>query len=108
MFDIGKKDTEILALNHDSEEGNWGYMPELREKAYSTAAPGSDMDCMVRTALDTVTGFFSDLDKKDGNRGSEIDLHSWIRDFVSLSVTEALYGPENPFKHEPGLLEAFW
>ena len=108
MFGLGKKDTEIVALNHDSQEGDWGFVPEMHHKAFTTLAPGSDMDWMVRTALDTATSFFNNLDKEVKSDSLEIDLYNWTREFSSLASTEAVYGAENPFTHEPGMVEAFW
>lgn len=108
MFDLGKKDRDIVVLNHDSEKGDWGFVPEMHHKAFSTLAPGLDMDWMVRTALDTTTSFFNKLDKEVSGNGLEIDLWAWTREFSSLASTEAVYGPENPFKHVPGLVDAFW
>ena len=38
----------------------------------------------------------------------EVDLFSWCRSAMSVASTEAVYGPENPYTHESGLIEAFW
>ena len=50
----------------------------------------------------------NNLDKEVKDDGLKIDFWGWTRDFSSLASTEAVYGAEYPFKHEPGLIEAFW
>ena len=108
MFGFGKEDMKIVALNHDGGQGDWGFLPENHIKAYSALAPGLDMDIMIRSALSMARNLFNDLEKQTENNSMEIDLYTWIREFMTLVNTEALFGPENPFKHEPGLVNSFW
>ncbi|RMJ13686.1 hypothetical protein CDV36_006655 [Fusarium kuroshium] len=36
------------------------------------------------------------------------NLYLWVRDMMTIATTEALYGPDNPIKGNPGLLEDLW
>ena len=108
MFHLGKKDMEAVALNHDGDKGHWGYIPESHSSASSTLAPGPEMDRMIRTALEISISFFNELRLEARDAGLETDLYGWTRQLVSLATTQAVYGPENPFRHEPSLVDAFW
>ena len=108
MFELGEKDMEAVALNHDGDKGDWGYIPESHHRASSALAPGPDMNEMVRTALNTATSFFDDLKMETGDKDLEVDLYGWTQEFVSLATTQAVYGPENPFRHDPRLVQSFW
>ncbi|KAL8792190.1 MAG: hypothetical protein Q9195_005212 [Heterodermia aff. obscurata] len=91
MFHLGKRDMEIIALNHDGEKGDWGFLPETHNKSFSTLAPGSDMDWMIRTALSSATIFLNNLDKEARRNGKTIDLYGWTRKILSLVSTQAVF-----------------
>jgi hypothetical protein len=47
----------------------------------------------------------------DGIREDRLEipnLYLWLRDLVSLATTRALFGKENPFEKDPGLLDDMW
>lgn len=49
------------------------------------------------------------LDSISGTKATIIpNLYIWTRDLMTLATCEALYGPENPFKKDPGLVDATW
>lgn len=46
---------------------------------------------------------------KQQNGGDvEVEMYHWLRKAFTMISTEAVYGPENPFTHEPGMEDAFW
>ena len=106
MFNVGQKDQEIVTLNNDSRDGDWGLVPEIHNGTYSILAPGPELDDMVRTMVEKMNPFLDDLEDK--MNGTDIQLYGWFREAMSVASTEAVYGPENPFTHEPGLIQAFW
>ena len=65
---------------------------------------------MTRTMLDKMKLWLDDLENSQQKEagGVEIDFYHWFRDVMSVASTQAVYGPENPFAGDPGLVKAFW
>ena len=110
MFNVGKDDMDIISLNNDGRQGDWGLVPETHNGTYAALAPGQELDWMTRTMLDMMSTSLQALHDNIGksSEGLEVNLYEWLRAEMSVASTEAVYGPENPFKREAGLVEAFW
>lgn len=107
IFDIGKEDLEAITLNHDSSQGDWGFLPDTHHKSFSTLTPGSNMDWMLQSALGSAINSLNLL-QKEAKNGKKMNLWGWTSKTIGLASTESVYGTENPFKHEPELLDDFW
>lgn len=62
---------------------------------------------MVQKMLSTLLPFLDEF-ACPGEATTATDLYAWVRRAFTLAGTETLYGPENPFRWEPGLEHAFW
>jgi len=43
----------------------------------------------------------------EGHDEIEVDLYAWVHHMITLASTDAVYGPQNPFRH-PVVMEGFW
>ncbi|KAL8801097.1 MAG: hypothetical protein Q9182_004690 [Xanthomendoza sp. 2 TL-2023] len=106
IFDAGDHAMAIVNDNIDGEKGQWGLLPDVSRGMHTALAPGESLDWMTRTMLSKLEEYVEPLGENDG--GVEIDLYRWVRKAFTVASTEAVYGPKNPFNHNPELEDAFW
>ncbi|KAL8709343.1 MAG: hypothetical protein Q9220_005936 [cf. Caloplaca sp. 1 TL-2023] len=106
IFDCGEEGMRAINENIDGEKGPWGLLVDTSRGMHNALAPSDSLDWMTRTMLDKMQSFIDPLEA--GEKGMEIDLYKWVRTAFTVSSTEAVYGPKNPFNHIPGLEDAFW
>jgi hypothetical protein len=71
------------------------------------ALSGQHLHSMNRNALVYVASQLND--KLAQTEWLEIpNFYLWIRDLMTIATTEALYGPDNVFRDNPGLLNDLW
>ncbi|KAL8722992.1 MAG: hypothetical protein Q9225_000608 [Loekoesia sp. 1 TL-2023] len=68
--------------------------------------PGPSLEKMERVALERFLPFYNELES--GTDGVVVDLFAWLRTAMTVASTEAIYGPQNPFSHQPELEDALW
>ena len=91
-------------LNFEREGiGKHAYAIEFANAIHDAVTPGVHLDAMNRLAVERVSQLLDDLATKSHQN---IHLYKWVSRVISMATTDAVYGPENPFKH-PGILEAF-
>ena len=100
-----KQGEDALAENLNGEQGDWGCRIETFKAMHSAMSPGVDLDRMNETLLGNACRLL-DLSSGD-NKFRPIELFAWTRHIVSLAVTEALYGPSNPFR-DSEVEAGFW
>lgn len=62
---------------------------------------------MTTRALHYLNNQVNSLDT--GSQGLEIpNLYLWLRDHITISVSNALYGAFDPFQKNPSLIQALW
>ena len=107
LFLVDDKAMAIVKRNIDGDDGDWGLVPDTHRETWPTLAPGPQLDLLVQNMLSTLLPF---LDEFANAREATVstDLYAWCRRAFTLAGTETLYGPENPFRQEPGLEDAFW
>jgi hypothetical protein len=69
-------------------------------RVHKMLKPGPCLDQMVGVMLQTASEALKDI--------TEVDLFDWTRRTVCLASTDAVYGPENPFRDDPTLEPTFW
>ena len=107
LFLINQDGMEILKRNMDGDDGDWGLIPDSRRESWPLLAPGPQLDIMVQSMLSALLPFLDEFaSAREGT--TTTDLYAWARRAFTLAGTETLYGPENPFRWEPGLEDAFW
>ena len=97
---------EIVKINVNGEEGDWGYSMDFHKSMGSSLAPGAGLDGMNRVMIQDVAASLQKLDRGSG-QGTRIGLVEWIRHEITIATTNAVYGPMNPF-NDPKAEEAFW
>ena len=111
IAELGKRITShdqatslIVQHNLNGENGS-GYVIEVHDGTKTALAPGKSLEDMTSAMLQEV---FIRLTALDHGAIGEIDFFAWIRKTVTMCSTQAIYGPENPFKKHPELEKAFW
>lgn len=82
------------------------FVPEYFESIHSSMT-GNHLLRMNTHALEFIAGRLKNV----GAGGEALVLpnfYIWVRDFMTAATTEALFGSNNPFLAEPGLLEDIW
>ena len=104
---VDKDAMEIVKRNMDGDQGDWGLIPDTHKETWPAIAPGPQLDRMIRDMFSTLLPF---LDEFVGEREATTftDLYAWARRAFTLAGTDALYGPENPFRWDSELEDAFW
>ena len=104
---IDKDAMEIVKRNIDGDEGDWGLIPDTHKETWPAIAPGPQLDRMIQNMLSALLPFLDEL-AGVGNATTSTDLYAWARQAFTLAGTDSLYGPENPFRWDPELENAFW
>lgn len=93
---------EIVQRNLNGEQGS-GYVMDVHDGMLAALAPGESLQSMVQAMLREAATFLHVLEKDN-----EVDLFAWARHMMTMCSTRAIYGPENPFNKNPGLVDTFW
>ncbi|KAL9581979.1 MAG: hypothetical protein Q9212_003566 [Teloschistes hypoglaucus] len=101
-----KESNDIIALNLNGEDGDWGYSHDFHQSMRSALAPGAGIDGMNRVMIQNLAGALERLRPTDG-QPTKIGLADWTRHEITLATTNSVYGVHNPFKH-PRIERAFW
>ena len=107
LFLVDEKDMAIVKRNMDGKDGESGLIPDTHRETWPTLAPGPQLDLMIQDILSTLLPFLDEL-AGAGEGTITTDLYTWIRRAFTLAGTDTVYGPDNPFRREPGLEDAFW
>jgi hypothetical protein len=65
-------------------------------------SPGAGLDSITSVAVQSIYDSLAELNKSQ----MKVDLFSWIRRKTFMALTEAIYGPANPFRN-PALENAY-
>ena len=96
----------ILMKNVNGDEGSWGLSMESYEAMRAALKPGAALDDMNHLMFQNIA---TSLDKliPHGDKDVRTKLSKWLRDSVTDATTNAVYGPQNPFK-DHDVADAFW
>lgn len=97
---------DILNVNVNGEEGDWGYSVDFYKSLHPALAPGQGLDSMNRLMIRNIAISIDSLNPTQ-ETGTKIKLARWLRHHITLATTNAVYGPMNPFQ-DPEIEEAFW
>lgn len=89
----------------DSAVAHEGFSVEALQSLRADLNPGPELDTMSHVVCQGILQL-SDQIAGDGSC-SEIGLCSWLRDNITSTTTDMLWGPQNPFKDHK-LVEEFW
>ncbi|KAL8938283.1 MAG: hypothetical protein Q9216_003972, partial [Gyalolechia sp. 2 TL-2023] len=106
LFDVDRRTMKIATTHLEHPEGSWDLVVETGRIMHRCLGPGSSLEKMERAALERFLPFFHELES--GPNGVVIDMFAWLRTAMTVASTEAIYGPANPFSHQPELERALW
>ena len=97
---------KVLMKNVDGREGDCGLTLETRASIQATLAPGPVLDEMNRKMIQMVATSLDGLKVPSGGR-IKIDLGKWVFDNVTAATSNAVYGPQHPFRDQT-VSDGFW
>ena len=97
----------ILLQNVNGDEGDWGLSMESYSAMRAALKPGPALDDMNRVMIENIASSLDQLGMDGGLVNARIGLSAWLRKAITMATTNAVYGPENPFK-EGSVADAFW
>lgn len=97
---------KIATTNINGDDGDWGLSMDFNKAVYPALSPGAPLEAMNRIMLPTIAGSVDMLQARSGE-STKIGLNRWIRHELTLAITDAVYGPQNPFK-DRAIEDAFW
>ena len=103
---ISSKTREILFQNVNGDEGDWGFSMETFSGMRAALSPGPGLDAMNRVMIENIASSLDDLIPV-GKKVAKVKLNLWLRKIVTKATTNAVYGPQNPFKDEE-VSDSFW
>lgn len=103
LFGTGPQTNAIVAKEATKEKD--AFMADIHDGMYEILGPGQELERMTKVTIETLGAYFDELSSE---KGLSIDLFAWIRRVFSISSTDAVYGPDNPFRHHADLEDAFW
>ncbi|KAH8892374.1 hypothetical protein GQ53DRAFT_823162 [Thozetella sp. PMI_491] len=98
---------QILSADMQSDEG---YIMSFAKAIHPATSLGLGLDAMSRAAIGSIA---SVLDMVSEGGTAVVSMFEWLRPELLLATTDAVYGPENPFrdykvveacKFEPGII----
>ena len=97
--------SQIVDRNLFAEEGSWGLFTDTHNAMHCSLAPGPDLDDLIASVLWHISQAIEAL--LEGHDEIEVDLYAWVHHMITLASTDAVYGPQNPFR-DPVVMEGFW
>ncbi|XP_044724297.1 cytochrome p450 domain-containing protein [Hirsutella rhossiliensis] len=95
-----KTANDIIAVDMTEDHG---YLMSFDKAIHPAVTPGPALDAMNLASIQNVAASLDEL-RRQGP--STISMFKWIQHAVLLSTTDAVYGPQNPYK-DPAM-EAAW
>lgn len=97
---ISKEGLEILHRDLTSEHGFSVSWPKYIMPAMG---PGEDLNAINRRSIEV---FSADMEKLRAHGTKRVGLWKWSRQIMVDSTTEAIWGPDNPYR-DPVIAEAW-
>ena len=78
VCDSSKETNNILKINVNGDEGDWGYSMEFYKSLHPALAPGKGLDAMNRVMIQSVAASLDAL-KPISAKPTRIGLVKWLR-----------------------------
>jgi hypothetical protein len=102
----GQESIRLLLEDLLEDRGASTLRPHTMKIMHQELVPGESLDELEHMELENVLRSFDTM-MANGNE-VVVPMLRWIRSFVSIANTNAIYGPErNPMK-DPEVMEGFW
>lgn len=86
---------EALEIMHQDLTSEHGFSVSWPKYIIPAMGPGSDLDAVNRKAIEVIA---SEIEKMKGKGTIKVKLREWSRWVMVTSTTEAVWGPQNPFR----------
>ncbi|ETS78133.1 hypothetical protein PFICI_10195 [Pestalotiopsis fici W106-1] len=96
---------DMMALSKDSP-GNGTLRGDTQALEHSLLARGMGSLDEIFDGIITAAAYQLPNLPDDGQR--TIELGAWLQEALPMSTAIGLFGPDNPFSHDPSLLQSFW
>jgi hypothetical protein len=98
------EDAKRIVRAKDEPDGNYGqssFLLDFHKVQYEYLAPGAPLVELNARVLNTVASYFNEI----GTEGSVTNVQKWMQKCLVTATTDAFYGPGNPFRAEPKLID---
>ncbi|ETS75310.1 hypothetical protein PFICI_12254 [Pestalotiopsis fici W106-1] len=92
VFGVSKESNAIMGRDLTNEHG---YLMNFPKYVHPALSAGAGLDAMNRRAIEVIA---QSLDAHVSKGSTTIKLFDWVRHELLFASTEAVYGPENPFR----------
>ncbi|KAF2837293.1 cytochrome P450 [Patellaria atrata CBS 101060] len=96
----------IVLANANGKPGPEALMPEMHEMITSTLGPGDALRELTGSQVAEMGRLFAPV--AEGEEKEVLSLYGFVTDVFTKANAWALYGPQNVFRRDPGLIRDFW
>lgn len=82
-----------------------GVVNDYQERTHKFLSSSSSLESMSYEMFRNITVVLQELGHNDG---SVVNLSSWVKQAISITSTNTMYGPMNPFATNSKMYSAFW
>lgn len=94
-----KEANEIIAVNLDYEDGDWGCSQEVYKTMHPALAPGPGLDGINGVMVQNIADSLERLVPLRQGRLLMIRLIEWSRHEITMATTNSVHGTHSPFKN---------
>lgn len=102
---LSKTGTALMMSNVQGENGEHGLFVDGLRFIIKVLKPGIALEEMNREMVRSVSTTIAEFD--NGNNDNIVDLWEWVKHIMILAMTDATYGPQNPYR-KPELEKDIW
>ena len=95
---------KVLAENADGDNGQPSYLREGMANVHTIMKPGEKLLTTTKAAIKEFASSIEPLGQKDTD---QVELGTWVGDKIMASVTNSIFGPQNPYQ-DPEIAKGFW
>lgn len=87
-----------------------GWFQDMHKLVLKTLAPGPVLDSLVRAFIPSWDKFLASLHEEVAESGTlrDVDLYQWVCKAMTVSISNAVWGPSNPYSVRADLWQRFW
>lgn len=87
-----------------------GWFQDMHKLVLKTLAPGPVLEDLILAFLPRYDSHIASLHRKVAQSPDliQIDLYQWICEAMTVSISDAVWGPSNPYSVYPDLWQKFW
>ncbi|KAI0015367.1 cytochrome P450 [Xylariomycetidae sp. FL0641] len=105
LVGLSKEGNDILHRDLTSEKG---FSPSWPKYIARVMSPGEDLDAINRKSVEIYAAEMEQFRRRaaEGSGHAKVGLSQWSRQIMVVSTTEAIWGPQNPYR-DPAVAESW-